>query len=103
MTSNDRHSSLDRRRFLLAAGAGGAVLATGGKAFAQEKTLNTLSHLVHQNVLTKGAAGDVIAPWREAQKAEDRLDDARQQSAAGSSVSRSEPVLDGLQCRLCHR
>ena len=69
MTSNDRHSSLDRRRFLLAAGAGGAVLATGGKAFAQEKTLNTLSHLVHQNVLTKGAAGDVIAPWREAQKA----------------------------------
>ncbi len=29
-----------------------------------------LSHLVHQNVLTKGAAGDVIAPWRQSAGAE---------------------------------
>jgi multiple sugar transport system substrate-binding protein len=65
---NAMTSYLNRRRFLAAAGAGSASLALGGPALAQEKTLNILSHLVHQNVLTKGAAGDVIAPWREAQK-----------------------------------
>jgi len=62
-------STLNRRRFLAAAGAGATTLAIGGRAVAQEKTINALSHLVHQNVLTKGSAGDVIAPWREAQKA----------------------------------
>lgn len=60
-------STFSRRRFLATAGAASAALVTG-RAFAQEKTLNVLSHLVHQNVLTKGAAGDVIAPWCEANK-----------------------------------
>lgn len=62
--------TLNRRHFLASTAAAGASLAFAGRALAQEKTLNTLSHLVHQNVLTKGAAGDVIAPWREAEKAE---------------------------------
>jgi multiple sugar transport system substrate-binding protein len=61
---------LNRRHFLASTAAAGASLALAGKTFAQTKTLNALSHLVHQNVLTKGAAGDVIAPWREAEKAE---------------------------------
>jgi multiple sugar transport system substrate-binding protein len=61
---------LNRRHFLVSTAAAGASLALAGKTFAQTKTLNALSHLVHQNVLTKGAAGDVIAPWRESEKAE---------------------------------
>jgi multiple sugar transport system substrate-binding protein len=61
---------LNRRHFLASTAAAGAAMALPARAVAQTKTLNTLSHLVHQNVLTKGAAGDVIAPWRDAEKAE---------------------------------
>jgi multiple sugar transport system substrate-binding protein len=58
------------RRHFLAGSAAGATMLLGRPAFAQSKTLNVLSHLVHQNVLTKGNAGDVIAPWREAEGVE---------------------------------
>ncbi|MGH7005312.1 MAG: twin-arginine translocation signal domain-containing protein, partial [Alphaproteobacteria bacterium] len=61
---------VNRRTFLAAGAAGGAAMLFNRPAFAQTKTLNTLSHLVHQNVLTKGAAGDIIAPWREKNKVE---------------------------------
>jgi multiple sugar transport system substrate-binding protein len=58
------------RRALMAGTMAVGAAALGRRALAQAKTLNVLSHLVHQSVLTKGAAGDVIAPWREAEKAE---------------------------------
>lgn len=62
--------NLTRRHFLAGTTAAGAAMLLGRPAFAQTKTLNVLSHLVHQNVLTKGTAGDVIAPWREAEGVE---------------------------------
>ncbi len=58
------------RRHFLAGAAAGATMLLGRPAFAQSKTLNVLSHLVHLNVLTKGNAGDVIASWREAEGVE---------------------------------
>ncbi|MBW8728722.1 MAG: extracellular solute-binding protein [Inquilinus limosus] len=61
---------LTRRDLLAGTVAGATAMALGRTALAQSKTLNVLSHLVHQNVLTKGAAGDVIAPWRQASGAE---------------------------------
>jgi len=61
---------LTRRSLLAGTAAGAATFTLGRAASAQAKTLNVLSHLVHQNVLTKGAAGDVIAPWRQAAGAE---------------------------------
>lgn len=43
-----------------------ATLALPGLARAQAKRLDILSHRVHQQVLTQGAAGDLTAPWRQA-------------------------------------
>jgi multiple sugar transport system substrate-binding protein len=50
--------------------AGATTMALGRTALGQTRTLNALSHLVHENVLTKGSAGDVIAPWCKAAGAE---------------------------------
>jgi multiple sugar transport system substrate-binding protein len=61
---------LTRRALLAGTMALGATTALGRLALAQAKTLDVLCHRVHQNALTTGAAGDVIAPWREAEKAE---------------------------------
>ncbi|HMG51683.1 MAG TPA: extracellular solute-binding protein, partial [Inquilinus sp.] len=61
---------LTRRDLLASTMAGAATMALGRAALGQTRTLNALSHLVHQNVLTKGSAGDVIAPWRKAAGAE---------------------------------
>ncbi|MGK9232273.1 extracellular solute-binding protein [Inquilinus limosus] len=61
---------LTRRSLLAGTAAGAATMALGRTALGQARTLNVLSHLVHQNVLTKGSAGDVIARWREANKVE---------------------------------
>ncbi|MBO1078065.1 ABC transporter substrate-binding protein [Roseomonas haemaphysalidis] len=47
-----------------------ATLALPGLARAQAKRLDILSHRVHQQVLTQGAAGDLTAPWRQANGAE---------------------------------
>jgi multiple sugar transport system substrate-binding protein len=62
--------NLTRRGLLASTMAGAATMALGRSALGQTRTLNALSHLVHQNVLTKGSAGDVIAPWRKAAGAE---------------------------------
>ncbi|MDR6288392.1 multiple sugar transport system substrate-binding protein [Inquilinus ginsengisoli] len=62
--------NLTRRGLLASTMAGAATMALGRAALGQTRTLNALSHLVHQNVLTKGSAGDVIAPWCKAAGAE---------------------------------
>ena len=62
--------TLTRRGLLGSALAAGALTTLGRPVLAQAKTLNVLSHLVHKNVLTTGAAGDVIGPWREKEGAE---------------------------------
>lgn len=59
------------RRQTLQAGVAGAVAALGsGRLWAADKTLNILSHRVHQTCLTQGPAGDLLGPWRTAQNAE---------------------------------
>lgn len=55
------------RRAALAAGF--ATLAAQSVR-AQTRKLDILSHRVHQNVLTQGAAGDLTAEWRRANSAE---------------------------------
>lgn len=62
--------NLTRRDLLASTMAGAATMALGRTALGQTRTLNALSHLVHENVLTKGSAGDVIAPWCKAAGAE---------------------------------
>lgn len=58
---------VSRRRFGQGLLAGSAVLALGGRAFAQNPAkMTVVSHQVHKLVLTEGAGGDVTAPWREA-------------------------------------
>jgi multiple sugar transport system substrate-binding protein len=47
-----------------------AALALPSLARAQAKRLDILSHRVHQQVLTQGAAGDLTAEWRRANGAE---------------------------------
>ena len=61
---------LTRRALMAGTMAVGATTAFGRTALAQARTLDVLCHRVHQNALTDGAAGDVIAPWGEAEKAE---------------------------------
>jgi multiple sugar transport system substrate-binding protein len=47
-----------------------ATLGLPAVARAQANRLDILSHRVHQQVLTQGAAGDLTAPWRQANDAE---------------------------------
>ena len=66
--SNKPGKKLTRRAFV--AGAAGAVAAlTIRPALAAGKTLNVLSHKVHQTVLGSGD-GDLMAAWRKANDAE---------------------------------
>lgn len=57
-----------RRRTIQAAGV--AALFGSRPVWAAGKTLNILSHRVHQACLTEGPAGDLLGPWRKAQDAE---------------------------------
>ena len=59
-----------RRQTLKAAGAGAAAALGHGRMWAASKTLNILSHRVHQACLTEGPAGDQLGAWRKAQDAE---------------------------------
>ena len=61
-------SDLTRRRFLGTTIAGAAALAAG-PIWAQTRTLNILSHAVHQNVLGTGEA-DLMSAWKAAHSAE---------------------------------
>jgi len=66
--SNKPETKLTRRAFV--AGATGAAAALAVRpAFAAGKTLNVLSHKVHQTVLGSGD-GDLMAGWRKANDAE---------------------------------
>lgn len=60
---------LNRRKTLMTGAA--AMLGTLGTRplWAQGKTLNVLSHKVHQTCLTEGPAGDLLGNWRKAQGA----------------------------------
>ncbi len=57
------------RRGFLGSAAGAAVLAATGPAFAAGKTLNVLSHRVHQTVLGEGE-GDLLQAWKQANDAD---------------------------------
>ncbi len=59
---------LTRRHFMGTAAAGAAVLAAG-PTFAQAKTLNILSHRVHQTVLMPDGGEDLLAAWKSANNA----------------------------------
>src|SRR5829696_1588303 len=61
---------LTRRQALVSAAGGAALLTAGQASRAASKTLNVLSHNVHKLVLTTGAAGDLMEPWRKANDAE---------------------------------
>jgi multiple sugar transport system substrate-binding protein len=63
---------LTRRGFArgLAAGAAALALARPGAARAQAQKMTVVGHQVHKLVLTEGAAGDVIGPWRQQASAE---------------------------------
>lgn len=62
-------SRINRRDFLKAAGATGAILLVNGvptRVFAQgSETFVVVSHAVHETVATTGEGGDVTAPWRD--------------------------------------
>ncbi len=58
------------RRALLGTALGGAAMLAAPRAFAAGKTLNVLSHKVHQTVLTAGKSGDLLEGWRKANDAE---------------------------------
>jgi multiple sugar transport system substrate-binding protein len=68
MTKPSLASPLSRRAFIAAA-AGGAAALTGGPARAQAKTLNILSHRVHQTVLG-GDTAELLKDWKQAKAAE---------------------------------
>lgn len=57
------------RRGFLASTAGTLALMRATAAFAASKTLNILSHRVHQTVLGE-TEGDLMAPWKTANDAE---------------------------------
>ena len=59
-------TSLTRRHFMGTAAAGAAIL-TARPSFAQAKTLNILSHRVHQTVLMPEGGTDLLADWKAAQ------------------------------------
>src|SRR5690349_19205296 len=58
---------MTRRTLLATAAAAGATGAMGRLALAQAqaKTLNVMSHRVHQAYLTTGDAGNVLKPWED--------------------------------------
>ncbi|MBS7699559.1 MULTISPECIES: ABC transporter substrate-binding protein [unclassified Chelatococcus] len=58
------------RRRMLGMTLAGAGLFAGRSAFAAAKTLNILSHKVHQTVLNGPATGDLTEAWRKANDAE---------------------------------
>lgn len=58
-----RNSNLNRRHFL-ASTAGVAALMAARPAFAQDKTLNILSHRVHQAVLGEDGDNSLLADWK---------------------------------------
>ncbi len=62
--------TLTRRQLLASTAAAGAAASFATIARAADKTLNVLCHRVHQTVLTKGAAGDIIKPWEEKNNAD---------------------------------
>ena len=66
--SNKPEAKLTRRAFV-AGSAGVAATLAIGPARAASKTLNVLSHKVHQTVLGSGD-GDLMAGWRKANDAE---------------------------------
>ena len=66
--SNKPETKLTRRDFV-AGSAGVAATLAIGPARAASKTLNVLSHKVHQTVLGSGD-GDLMAAWRKANNAE---------------------------------
>lgn len=66
--SNKPETKLTRRAFV-AGSAGVAATLAIGPARAASKTLNVLSHKVHQTVLGSGD-GDLMAGWRKANDAE---------------------------------
>ena len=57
------------RRHLLGTALGGAAILAAGRSFAAGKTLNVLSHKVHQTVLGTGD-GDLLKDWRSANDAD---------------------------------
>ena len=57
------------RRHLLGTALGGAAVLAAGRSFAAGKTLNVLSHKVHQTVLGTGD-GDLLKDWRKANDAD---------------------------------
>jgi multiple sugar transport system substrate-binding protein len=61
-------SNMTRRRFLGTAAAGAAALAAR-PSLAAPKTLNILSHRVHQTVLMPDGGADLLAGWRSAKDA----------------------------------
>jgi len=62
-------SNMTRRHFLGTAAAGAAVLAAR-PSLAASKTLNILSHRVHQTVLMPEGGEDLLAGWKKAQDAD---------------------------------
>lgn len=66
--SNKPEANLTRRTFI-AGSAGVAATLAVGPGLAAGKTLNVLSHKVHQTVLGSGD-GDLMAGWRKANDAE---------------------------------
>jgi multiple sugar transport system substrate-binding protein len=63
-------TSLTRRRLLGSALAGSALATLGRPALAASKRLDVICHRVHQLCLTTGVAGDLTAPWRQANDAD---------------------------------
>ncbi|MGO4736452.1 ABC transporter substrate-binding protein [Bosea sp. 2KB_26] len=66
--SNKPATDVTRRGFMAGA-AGAAVALATGPALSAGKTLNVLSHKVHQTVLGSGD-GDLLKDWRKANEAE---------------------------------
>ena len=58
------------RRGFLGTALGGAAALAAGPAAAQAKTLNILSHRVHQAVLMPEGGEDLLAGWKSAQDAD---------------------------------
>lgn len=65
---SEHTNGLSRRAFIAASAATAGALATR-PALAAAKTLNVLSHKVHQTVLSAGGA-DLMADWRKANDAD---------------------------------
>src|SRR5262245_10575607 len=61
---------LTRRRLLGATLAGAAAATIARPGFAASKRLDVICHRVHQLCLTTGVAGDLTAPWRQANDAD---------------------------------